>query len=69
MADILLIEDGVLEDCTDKSATSVKIPDGIATIGERAFAWCESLESVEIPSSVTEIGNYCVEIWRKSVCG
>ena len=56
MADILLIEDGVLEECTDKSATSVKIPDGVEEIGNYAFSGCTSLESVEIPSSVEEIG-------------
>ena len=69
MADILLIEDGVLEECTDNAATSVEIPDGVEEIGDYAFNGCTSLSSVVIPSSVTEIGNYCVEIWRKSVCG
>ena len=56
MADILVIEDGVLEECTDKSATSVKIPDGVTEIGVYAFSGCTSLSSVVIPSSVTEIG-------------
>nr|MBP3281785.1 leucine-rich repeat domain-containing protein [Treponema sp.] len=56
MADIFVIEDGVLEECTDKSATSVEIPDGVEEIDEWAFSDCASLTSVEIPSSVTKIG-------------
>ena len=56
MADILNIEDGVLEKCTDKSVTSVVIPSSVTEIGYDAFRGCKSLSSVEIPESVTEIG-------------
>lgn len=56
MADILEIKDGVLHRCNDKTATNVTIPDGIATIGEKAFFYCYSLELVSIPQSVKEIG-------------
>ncbi|BDC96666.1 leucine-rich repeat domain-containing protein [Treponema saccharophilum] len=56
MADILKIADGVLKECTDKSVTSVTIPEGVTEIGGCAFKGCESLASVEIPSSVTAIG-------------
>jgi len=35
---------------------SVKIPEGVTTIGHGAFAWIGGLKSVEIPSSVTNIG-------------
>ena len=54
--EVLVIEDGVLKECTDKRITSVVIPDSVTEIGEGAFSDCTSLESVEIPSSVTEIG-------------
>lgn len=35
---------------------SVKIPEGVTTIGEAAFSWCINLTSVTIPNSVTTIG-------------
>ena len=54
--EVLVIEDGVLKECTDKSITSVVIPPSVTEIGERAFSGCSSLSSVEIPPSVTEIG-------------
>ena len=39
-----------------KSSTYT-IPQGIASIGDRAFSWCFSLTSVSIPDSVTSIGD------------
>ena len=42
----------------DKNITSIVIPDGVTTIGGRAFSDCKSLTSVTIPDSVTEIGWY-----------
>lgn len=36
--------------------TSLQIKDGVVRIGEAAFAWWESLESIIIPDSVTYIG-------------
>ncbi len=35
---------------------SVWLPDGIATIGERAFCGCEDLTEVTLPQTLTEIG-------------
>ena len=36
--------------------TSVEIGDGVTSIGDEAFEYCDSLTSVEIPDSVTSIG-------------
>ena len=55
---VLLIENGSLKQCTDKSATSVTIPDGVTEIAHNAFSGCDSLKSLEIPSGVTKIGAY-----------
>ena len=57
MADILNIENGVLEKCTDKSVTSVVIPEGVTEIGWYAFEGCTSLSSVALPEEFTEIGD------------
>ena len=62
MADIweiedgLLIEEGVLKECTDKCARSVTIPDGVTEIGEKVFLRDWKLTSVQISASVTKIG-------------
>lgn len=53
---VLIVEDGFLEVCLDKKATSVVIPEGVTEIGEYAFCNCASLEAVVIPPSVTVIG-------------
>ena len=41
MEDIFVIEDGVLEECTDKRITSVVIPSSVTEIGEDAFYCCK----------------------------
>ena len=38
--------------------TSIKIAEGIQEIGDKVFAGCGSLTSIEFPNSVTTIGNY-----------
>ncbi len=68
-----LKEDGVEHEClvikngmvkrvradVDKSCLKeIKIPAGVAVIGECAFDGCESLASVEIPASVKHIEEY-----------
>lgn len=40
-----------------KSATTFAIPDGVTTVGERAFAWCRNLETVTFPNTVRTIAN------------
>ena len=41
--------------------TSYIIPDGITTIDDYAFYWCENLESISIPDGVTTIGDNTFE--------
>ena len=39
------------------SIKTVKIGDGVTSIGKRAFYYCRSLTSIEVPNSVTSIGD------------
>ena len=50
----------------DSNIISVVLPNSITSIGEYAFAWCESLTSIIIPDSVTSIGN-CAFEWCSSL--
>lgn len=49
-----------------KDVISVRFNEGLQKIGEGAFRYCESLESITLPSTVTEIGNdafeYCTNL-------
>lgn len=40
---------------------SVSLPEGIATIGSYAFAYCENLTTVNLPSTLTSIGKSAFE--------
>ncbi len=44
-----------------KQDASFTIPDGVTTIGDKAFSGCSSLTSVTIPDGVTSIGNYAFQ--------
>ena len=46
----------LLQYAIGKSATTFTIPDGVTTIGDGAFAYCDSLTEIVIPDSVTTIG-------------
>ena len=49
------------------SSKTLAIPDGVTSIGNKAFSWCyKSLTSVTIPDSVTSIGDYAFN-WCKSL--
>ena len=52
-----VIKNGVLKEYVG-SGGAVEIPDGVTSIGGRAFYYCSSLTSVTIPDSVTSIGDY-----------
>jgi hypothetical protein len=49
--------------CPEGKAGSYTLPDGVTTIGSKAFSDCTSLTNIAIPDSVTTIGNrafsYC----------
>jgi hypothetical protein len=36
--------------------TSIELPAGLTSLGERAFYGCSSLTSIELPASLTSIG-------------
>ena len=36
------------------------IPNGVTSIGDKAFCWCTALTSITIPNSVTSIGNSAI---------
>ena len=55
--EILKIIDGVLVECLNKRLTSVTIPYGVTSIGNRAFRDCESLICVSLDNGRLRIEN------------
>ena len=43
------------ESCTN--LTSISLPEGLTTIGERSFSGCSNLTSISLPESITSIGS------------
>ncbi|MCQ2148077.1 MAG: leucine-rich repeat protein, partial [Bacteroidales bacterium] len=54
--DGLLISNNKVVKCRT-NATSVTIPEGVTSIGDRAFEGCSSLTSITIPDGITSIGS------------
>ena len=54
-----------LKGLTDKTVTSVIIPDNVKVIGSAAFYGCNNLTSVIIPNGVESIGEIAFEHCRK----
>ncbi|ADU27928.1 leucine-rich repeat domain-containing protein [Ethanoligenens harbinense] len=51
----MVIEDGVLKEYEGAKAV-VTVPNGVHTIGCRAFAQCDSIQSIHLPEGLTTIG-------------
>lgn len=49
------IQNGVLAKCrmSEEENVTVTIPDGVTSIGDGAFMYCESLQSITIPENFT----------------
>ena len=62
-----------LRGCSIAASGCIAIPSGVISIGERAFAYCESITSVIIPNSVNSIANeafyYCSSLTSISIPG
>ena len=57
---LTLLDARCFASCT--SLTSITIPDGVTTIYTGAFSGCINLAEVSIPSSVTSIGMYALQV-------
>ncbi|MCX6877449.1 MAG: leucine-rich repeat protein [Verrucomicrobia bacterium] len=47
----------VLIQCPTGKGGTYTVPDGVTSIGDRAFAWCRGLTDITIPVGVTSIGD------------
>lgn len=62
-----------LSDCYNITSVTFGENSQLTSIGDGAFNWCESLESITIPASVTSIGEWAfvecyrlIEVWNLS---
>ena len=54
--------------CIKDDVISVIIENGVTSIGDYAFYWCDSIRDISIPQSVTSIGDYAF-YWCNSLRG
>ena len=47
-----------IDSTTDGRLETVKLPQGITALGEKAFSGCKALTTVTLPETLTSIGNY-----------
>ena len=52
---LLISSDGTLISCLSED-THIHIPNFVTQVGDYAFSWCGSLQTIHIPNSVTQIG-------------
>lgn len=59
--DLIVIENGVLIECKKKNVFSLGLFDGIQAIADGVFQNCTNLQDIELPSTLTKIGNNAFE--------
>ena len=73
MNDIFKIDNDKLriETILDKSVVHLIIPEGIKSISFNAFEGCDNLEQVDLPASITKVGNLksCPSLYRINISG
>ena len=40
---------------------SIVIPEGVTSIGHKAFTWCQKIQKLELPSTLTSIGDFLIQ--------
>jgi len=58
-----IIKNNTDDECTlfpvfPKSVSKVHISSNLSTIGSASFAWCDNIESIEIPENVVKVGDF-----------
>lgn len=59
--DLIVIENGVLIECKKQNVFSLNLFDGIQAIADGVFQNCTNLQDIELPSTLTKIGNNAFE--------
>ena len=57
---LLLNSPGVLGDCSyvPNATGHVTVPNGVTSLGDRAFDGCTALVSIALPDGLTSLGDY-----------